>query len=448
MHGGELLVTGGAAPLAARIVAPSDKSITLRALLLASLVPGGESSIVEAPLHCDDATAMRTALAALGARFDMQPSGDLVVTPIPDLARRGGAAVALDVAESGTAARLLLGALAGFDREFLLDGAPALRRRPMRRITTPLARMGVRFRDGESDGLPLRFRGASALRPIRHTSEVASAQVKSALLLAALAAGGRSEIREPIPSRDHTERMLATFGIELGSESGARIVSGPGSLRAARVTVPGDLSSALYLVVLALLLSGELEIAGVGVNPTRSGGLELLAAMGAIVESIALPPAGREPRADLRVAASVPPRLRGATASSEIFPRLLDDVPILAVAAAFARGATRFSGAGELRVKESDRIAAIGAMLRAFGVRVDELEDGFVVHGEGGGALRAGVVDSAGDHRIAMAATVAALAIPGASRIRGFHCVAKSWPSFRESLIAIGVGAARLRPTD
>lgn len=417
--GSDLEVRGATAPLAGSLRPASDKSITHRALILAALA-AGKSAIRDA-LDSDDVRATRECLGRIGAKIEERDG----VLRVQGIDGRPTPRARLDCRESGTTARLLLGALAGLPIDARFDGADRLRGRPMRRVVAPLAAIGARFDPPLAAALPLLLRGGGPLRPFRETAPVSSAQVKSALLLAALRAEGRSAIAEPVRSRDHTERMLPLFGAAVERGDHGVAIDGPQTLRAADVRVPADVSSALYPGVAALLVEGSsVELRGVGVNPTRTGALEVLARMGARIERREREPAGGEPVADLRFAAS---ELRGVEVEPELFPRLLDDVPILAVAACAARGRTVFHGAGELRVKESDRIASVIALVRAFGGEASADGDSLAI--EGGRALTPGRADACGDHRIALAAIALALATKGTSSIRGAAALSKSYPT-------------------
>ncbi len=427
---GRILVVRGPAPLfRGEARAPADKSITHRALILGALAEG--ETVVRNPLRSADTDATERCLLALGARIARGTGETRVTGPLP----QGGPEVPLlDCADSGTSARLLLGVLAGLGRAARLDGSPSLRRRPMGRVVKPLVLAGARFAAGTGKRLPLALEAGGRLRGLEHRLPVASAQLKSALLLAGLFAQGTTRVIEPWPSRDHTERMLPLFGVPVARAENAAAVEGGRPLQPARVDVPGDLSSALYLGLPALFLpSAAVTVHGAGVNPTRSGALEVLSAMGAAIGQTPCAPAGAEPRADLRFA---PAELSGVDVPAETFPRLLDDVPALAVAAARARrGRTAFLGAGELRHKESDRIAALKSLLAAFGAKAQEGADSLVVFG--GARLMPGRVHARGDHRIALAAATLALTLPGESVIEGFECVEQSFPDYVERMAAL-----------
>jgi 3-phosphoshikimate 1-carboxyvinyltransferase len=411
---------------------PGDKSIGHRAVLFAALADG--ACEVTGLSGGEDNLRTVAALQALGVRI----AGGVVHGVGLDGLR--AAAGPLDCGNSGTSMRLLTGLLAaqGFASE--LVGDEYLSRRPMRRVAEPLGRMGARVdgRPGKKPGEiypPLTIVPAGGLIGIDYASPVASAQVKSAILLAGLYARGRTVVREPGPSRDHTERMLRFLGAPIGAGDGAAWVDPDGwdrRLVARPLRVPGDPSSAAFLWAAALVAGGSVRVRGVCVNPTRTGFLDAIAAMGAdIVRENPREDAG-EPIADVVVRGGRP--LVGVELAGDLVVRAIDEIPILAVVAARARGTTTIRDAAELRVKESDRVATTVALLRAFGVAADERADGLVV--AGGGGLRPGDVDSHGDHRIAMAAAVAALVAGG--RVRDVANVATSFPSFARLVGEIG----------
>jgi 3-phosphoshikimate 1-carboxyvinyltransferase len=415
------IAPGGA--LGGRVAVPGDKSLSHRAAIIAALAPG--ASTLDGFLEADDTLATLGALRALGVgcarlaparwRIDGVGQGELRAP-----------ARALDLGNAGTGLRLLAGALAGAPLVATLDGDASLRRRPMARIAAPLRAMGaeVTLADGRA---PLTVRGRSSLAGIDWLPEAPSAQVKSAVLLAGLAADGEVVVREPVPTRDHTERLLGAFGVDCardgeGVRLGARRAPHP-----AAIAIPGDISSAASLLIGAGLVPGaELTVEGVGLNPTRTAYLELLRALGASVEVAERSLLGAEPVGAVRV--------RGAPlAAIEIGPAqasaAIDELPMLMVAAACARGTTRLRGAAELAHKESDRLATTAAGLAALGIAVERHPDGLTVHG---GRLRGGRVDAAGDHRIAMAFAMAALVADGPVVIDGAAQVATSFPGFAE----------------
>jgi 3-phosphoshikimate 1-carboxyvinyltransferase len=338
----------------------------------------------------------------------------------------------LDAGNSGSTLRMLAGALAGRPFPSVLTGDDSLRRRPVERVAVPLRLMGARVASTGGNP-PLTIEGGG-LRPLAYDSPVASAQVKTAVLLAGLQAEGVTTVREPAPSRDHTERMLPRFGVPVERAGLAVSVHGVARLRAAEVTVPGDASSAAFPVVAALILPGsEVRLDGVLLSPGRSAFLDVLKAMGAQVET-GLTSTDPEPVGWIAARSS---RLRGVTVDPAVVPALIDEVPALAVAAAFAEGTFTLSGASELRVKESDRIATLAEALARMGGSVEERPDGLSVHG--GRRLRGAAVRSRGDHRIAMAFAVAALAAEGPTEIEEAECASVSFPEFYE-LLARGAG--------
>ncbi|GIW73301.1 MAG: 3-phosphoshikimate 1-carboxyvinyltransferase [Planctomycetota bacterium] len=414
---------------------PGDKSISHRALILAALAPGRSS--IRGLAGGADVRATRRCLEALGVEFTTFE--ELLLVEGPGLEGLQAPEQPLDCGNSGTTLRLLAGALAGSAVEATLTGDASLRRRPMARVTEPLRRMGARIEGspGGADGevAPLHVRGAGAsgqpLRAIEHTSPVPSAQVKSAVLLAGLAAEGRTAVREPVPSRDHTERMLRLFGVDVLEEGGAVGFSGPCELVPARIDVPGDLSSAAFALCAAAGLPGSrLVVREVGINPTRSGVLDVLARMGVRLHRGNEDEMGFEPVADLFAVA--PERLAPLHIEEAEVPRLLDEIPVLAVLATRAAGVSEIRGAGELRHKESDRLAAIAALLGALGGHAEVAGERLRI--EGPQRLRGGTVHSGGDHRIAMAAAVAALFAEEPVTIEDAGCVEVSYPGFFEAL--------------
>ncbi|HTE52906.1 MAG TPA: 3-phosphoshikimate 1-carboxyvinyltransferase [Kofleriaceae bacterium] len=432
-------------PSGARLEVPGDKSIGHRSLLFGALCDG----VVEVSglSGGQDNARTRAAVDAMGARVDELGPGRVRVHGVGVDGLRAPSAD-LDCGNSGTSMRLLCGLLAGQRFTTRLTGDPSLSGRPMRRVAEPLAQMGARVDGASREGRPgeiyppLTVHGvAGALRGIDISLAVASAQVKSAILLAGLYADGAVRVREPGPSRDHTERMLAHLGAPLEVLSDGQVVldvrGWDRRLATDALAVPGDPSSSAFLVVAALVSGAvEVEVAGVCMNPTRTGFLDVLVELGATVARHREREVGGEPVADLVISAATSgwDGLHGAVMAGATTVRSIDEIPILAVLAARAAGTTEFRDAAELRVKESDRIATTCAMLRAFGVDVEEQPSGLSVSGRPGQRLRAARIDSAGDHRIAMAATVAALAADGPSRIDDVDNVATSYPGFADAL--------------
>ncbi len=414
---------------------PGDKSISHRALILGALASG--TSRVRGILTGDDVRSTARVLAGLGVAITTL-DGDEVRVEGRGLRALAAPASPLDCGNSGTTARLMLGVLAAQPIDAILTGDASLRSRPMRRVTTPLAAMGASYEElGEGDRLPIRIRGA-ALRARDYASPRASAQVKSALLLAGACAGVEVGVREPVRSRDHTERMLAALGarIDRGPEW-IRLLP-PERLDPLDIDVPGDFSSAAFLLALALLRGVPLRVEAVGVNPTRTGLLGVLARMGARVATERPAAYAGEPVADLVVQ---PASLRATTVTGNDIPALVDEVPILAILAARAEGETRITGAAELRVKESDRLAVLAAGLRRVGVAAEELEDGLVVVGTD--APLRGRVETHADHRIAMAFGVLG-ASPGCEiAVDDPAAAAVSYPGFWDRLAVLGAAAGR-----
>jgi 3-phosphoshikimate 1-carboxyvinyltransferase len=417
-----------------RISVPGDKSISHRAMMLGGLATG--TTRVTGFLDSEDCLATLGAMRAMGVAIDRPGPREVVVHGV-GLRGLKAPAGALDMGNAGTAMRLFTGLLAGqaFDSE--LVGDSSLMRRPMERVAVPLRRMGasIATHDGRP---PVRIAGGQPLAGIDWRLEVASAQVKSAILLAGLYASGVTTVTEPAVTRDHTERMLRAFGVPVESRGlTASLVAAP--LRAADVSVPGDFSSAAFFMVAALVTGrAPLTIENVGVNPTRTGLLDILRLMGARIDVTAERLAGDEPVADLVVH---PGPLRGIAVPPALVPLAIDEFPVLFVAAALAEGETLVTGAAELRVKESDRIAVMAEGLRALGADAEALPDGMRIRG---GRLGGGRVDSHGDHRIAMSFAVAATRAAGDVRIDDVANVATSFPGFLDVAGAAGLDVQRL----
>jgi 3-phosphoshikimate 1-carboxyvinyltransferase len=408
------------------IQVPGDKSISHRAVMLAALADG--SSRIEGFLEGADTRATAAIFSQLGVPIDAPAPGVRIVHGVGIEGLRAPTAP-LDCGNAGTAMRLLCGVLAGQAFDSTLVGDASLARRPMRRVIDPLAAMGARV-DSDDGHAPLRVRGGQALHGIDYRVPVASAQVKSAVLLAGLFAAGETIVREAHPTRDYTERMLAAFGYPIDATPGLARLRGGGRLRATDVVVPGDFSSAAFFLVAATLVPGsQLRIRGVGADPRRTGLLHVLALMGA---DNRVTGDTQGSTVDQAVAAAA---LHGIEVPVDCVPDMIDEFPILCVAGACARGRTVIRGAAELRVKESDRIAAMADGLRALGIDVEELPDGLVIEG---GRLRGGEVDSRGDHRIAMAFAVAGQLADGEVRVRDVANVATSFPGFDALARSVG----------
>ncbi|HJS80634.1 MAG TPA: 3-phosphoshikimate 1-carboxyvinyltransferase [Vitreimonas sp.] len=422
-----------AGPLSGRARPPGDKSISHRALIMGALANGRTE--IEGLLEAEDVMATMAAVRLFGA--EVTAAGDKRWTVIG----AGGfsqPAETIDCGNSGTAARLLMGAAAPYRLSARFDGDQSLRKRPMNRVIAPLTQMGARF-DSPNSRLPLVMHGGK-LKGITYRSPVSSAQVKSAVLLAGLQAEGETVLIEPERSRDHTERMLKVFGAnydEIDVDGGRYPRVRPGALTGATIYVPGDPSSAAFPVAAALILGkSEVRIEDVLVNPLRLGFFETMLEMGGkIAYEERRDPIG-EPIADLVVSAS---KLNGAAPPARRAPAMIDEFPILAVVAAFAQGETRIVGAAELRVKESDRIAMMVQGLRACGVEAEELEDGLVVRGNGPKSVRGGAeIRTLGDHRVAMSFLVLGMASKEPVTVDDADMIATSFPGFAECIRSLG----------
>lgn len=415
----------------AELTVPGDKSISHRALMLGSLAEG--TTTITGFLAGQDCLATLEAFRAMGVRIDEPDATTLKVYGVGThgLSKPGKA---LDLGNSGTAMRLLTGLLAGQRFDSTLVGDESLSRRPMARIVDPLTQMGAVI-ECDCDGTPpLEIRGGLRLTGIDYATPVASAQVKSCLLLAGLYADGETSITESAITRDHTERMLAAMGVDLRVADKAVSITGGQELRASDIEVPADLSSAAFIMLAAILAdNADVLIRNTGINPTRTGVIDILTSMGADITLENKRMFGREPVADIRVRSSV---LHGCDVNPALVSLAIDEFPLLFVAAAAASGTTRFRGIRELRVKESDRIAAMSTGLRALGIRIDEFPDGALVHG---GHFSGGVVESFGDHRIAMSLAVAASAASDEVIVRGVDNVETSFPGFVGSVAGLGM---------
>ncbi len=409
---------------------PGDKSISHRALLLGAIAVG--QTHATGFLESDDCHATLGALRALGVSVEQPAPHEVVVTGVGMKGLQASSGP-LDMGNAGTAMRLFMGVLCGQSFSSTLIGDESLMRRPMERVAKPLRLMGARI-DTQADRPPVVMHGGAALSAIEYTLPVPSAQVKSAILLAALQARGLTRITEPAATRDHTELMLGAFGATVQRRGSTVALSGGQLLRGARIKVPGDFSSAAFFIVAGCLAAhGGLTIRRVGVNPTRTGLLDMLRLMGAQISVASLDEDGPEPLADITVHASA---LRGAILPAELVPLAIDEMPVLFIAAACATGETVVTGAAELRVKESDRLAVMAEGLRALGVRCELLADGIRIQG---GGLQGGRVDSHGDHRVAMAFAIASACASGPIEIRDVANVATSFPGFGEAARRVGL---------
>jgi len=420
------------------ITVPGDKSISHRALMLGAIAEG--PTVVHGFLASEDCLATQAALEALGVPIRHVPGEPVRIQGVGLHGLRTPAGV-LDLGNSGTAIRLLMGLLAGQPFDCELTGDASLRQRPMARVATPLRTMGAKIDTTDAGKPPVRIRGGARLHGIDYALPMASAQVKSALLLAGLSATGRTTVHSPGPSRDHTERMLQGMGVPVvqtstGAGHSASVV-GPASLRGLEIRVPADFSSAAFFLVAGCLGARDgLLIKDVGINPTRVGLLTILREMGANIELRNERRVGAEPVADLFVTQS---ELEGIDVPAELVPLAIDEFPILFIAAAAAAGATTITDAEELRKKETDRIAVMARALEAVGIAVEERPDGIRIEG---GKMTGGTVDSRGDHRIAMSFVVASLLADGPIEILSTAEVATSFPTFLDVATAAGLNVS------
>lgn len=416
--------------LQGKIRVPGDKSISHRALMLGAIAQG--ETEIQGLLLGEDPHSTANCFRAMGAEIS-ELNTEMVRVKGIGLGQLQESVDVLNAGNSGTTLRLMLGLLASHPgRLFVVTGDSSLRSRPMSRVVQPLQQMGAQIWGRQGGSLaPLAIQGQT-LQPIHYHSPIASAQVKSCILLAGLMADGQTTVTEPALSRDHSERMLQAFGAELSinPETHSVTITGPAQLHGQTVIVPGDISSAAFWLVAGAIVPGsELLIENVGVNPSRTGVLEALSMMGADIELENQRLVAGEPVADLRVRSS---SLRGCTIAGDMVPRLIDEIPILAVAAVFAQGKTIIRDAAELRVKESDRIATTATQLNRMGARVTELADGLEITGDT--PLTGSDVDSHTDHRIAMSLAIAALNAKGTTTIHGAEAAAVSYPNFTATL--------------
>ena len=411
---------GGSLNGAARV--PGDKSISHRAVMLGALADG--RTAVSGLLEGEDVLRTVAAFRQMGVGIE-GPSGGRATIEGVGLYGLCAPNRPLDMGNSGTATRLMAGILAAQSFDSMLIGDASLMRRPMQRVVEPLSAMGASIAAAQGGRPPLRIAGGKALRGIDYRLPVPSAQVKSSILLAGLYADGETAVTEPVPTRDHTERMLRAFGYDVIVTGATARLRGGGRLRATALAVPADISSAAFFLVGASVApNSQLLLPDVGVNPTRTGVINILRLMGADIDVINLRTVGDEPIGDLRVSSG---RLRGIRIPREQVPLAIDELPAILIAAACAEGETVLTGAEELRVKESDRIAAMAAGLKGVGIDVRETPDGMIVRG---GQVRGGVVDSLGDHRIAMAFAMAGLVAQGSITVHDCKNVDTSFPGF------------------
>jgi 3-phosphoshikimate 1-carboxyvinyltransferase len=422
-------------PLSGSLRPPPDKSVSHRAALIAAMGEG--ETTIDGYLDAADTRSTLNAMRALGAEVDgMGVDGIEPQLRVRGVGLRGAAAAAIDVGNAGTLLRLLPGWLAGQETgAWTLDGDDSIRRRPVDRIAAPLRLMGARL-ECRDDRLPPLGIEAAPLHGIEYEMPVASAQVKSCLLFAGLLADGETRIVEPLPSRDHSERMLAAAGAEIERGEGVVTVRPAARLEPGEIAVPADFSSAAFFVVAALLVPGsEIALAGVGLNPTRTGLLTILARMGAEIEVEPEGERGGEPSGRLRIRSS---QLRGTDIGGADIPLAIDELPLVALAACFAEGETTIRDAAELRRKESDRIDTVSKALTVLGADVETSEDGMRI--QGGGGLGGGAVNSHGDHRIAMLGAVAGLASREGVEVAGMDAAAVSYPGFEADLASLTGG--------
>jgi 3-phosphoshikimate 1-carboxyvinyltransferase len=413
---------------------PPDKSVSHRAALIAAMGEG--ETAIGGYLDSADTRSTLAAIELLGA--EVVGAGPRPIAPTLRIRGVGlhgpTSGIAVGVGNAGTLLRLLPGWLAGQEMgEWRLDGDKSIRRRPVDRVAAPLGVMGARIECREGRLPPLRIE-AAPLHGIEYELPVASAQVKSCLLFAGLLAEGETRIVEPLPSRDHSERMLAAAGAEIVRGDGTVVVRPAARLEPGEIAVPADFSSAAFFVVTALLVPGsDVSLTGVGLNPTRTGLLSILERMGAEIEVEPKGEQGGEPSGRLRIRAS---QLRGTEVGGEEIPLAIDELPLVALAACFAEGETTIRDAAELRRKESDRIATVSEALTALGATVETSEDGMQI--QGGGGLRGGAIDSHGDHRIAMLGAIAGLASREGVEVAGMDAAAVSYPRFEADLALLG----------
>jgi len=421
-----------AGPLRGALRPPPDKSISHRAALIAAMGEG--ETTIEGYLDAADTRSTLAAVTALGAEVGGASTGRVAPTiQVQGVGLRGVAAAQIDVGNAGTLLRLLPGWLAGQEMgAWTLDGDDSIRRRPVDRVAEPLRLMGARLRCRDDRLPPLEIE-AAPLRGISYELPVASAQVKSCLLFAGLLAEGETRVVEPLPSRDHTERMLIAAGAEVGREGDAVTVRPADRLEPTAIAVPADFSAAAFFIVAALLTTGsDVTLRGVGLNPTRTGLLKILKRMGAAIEVEPEGGRGGEPIGRIRIR---PAQLRGVEVGGADVPLAIDELPLVALAACFAEGTTTVRDATELRRKESDRVATVTEALTALGGKVEPTDDGMVIEGAGG--LSGGTVDSHGDHRIAMLGAVAGLASREGVEVEGMEAVAVSYPGFEADLASL-----------
>ncbi len=410
---------------------PGDKSMSHRSIMLGSIAEG--TTHVTGFLEAEDALATLKAFRAMGVEIEGPENGNVTIHGVGKHGLKAPVEP-LYLGNSGTSMRLLSGLLAGQDFDSTLTGDKSLESRPMRRVTEPLALMGAEIETQADGTAPLHIKGNKVLKGIHYDMPVASAQVKSCLLLAGMYAEGETVVSEPAPTRDHTERMLNGFSYPVKREGNKAIINSQGSLKACDIDVPSDISSAAFFLVGASIApDSDVTLRHVGINPTRTGVIDILKMMGANIEVFNEKTVGGEPVADIRVRSS---QLKGIDIPEELVPLAIDEFPVLFVAAACAEGQTRLTGAKELRVKESDRIQVMADGLKILGVDATPTEDGMIInHSEIGG----GEVESHGDHRIAMAFSIAGLRANDTIIIKDCENVNTSFPEFKSLVSKLGL---------
>jgi len=408
--------------LSGNIRVPGDKSISHRSIMFGSIANG--TSHISGFLEGEDSLNTLRAFSAMGVSIEGPENGRVVIHGVGMRGLRKPAQ-ALELGNSGTSMRLLAGLLCGQAFDVELTGDASLSKRPMERVTRPLALMGAKVSTADGGRPPLKIHGGCDIQGIDYELPMASAQVKSCVLLAGLYANGRTCVTEPAPTRDHTERMLNAFACKVEKTGATACIQGPATLQACDIDVPADISSAAFFMVGASIAQGsEITLEHVGINPTRTGVIDILRLMGADIELMNQAEAGGEPVADIRIRST---RLKGIHVPEELVPLAIDEFPVLFVAAACAEGETIVTGAGELRVKESDRIQVMADGLQALGVDARATADGMIIQG---GAISGGTVHSHDDHRIAMAFSMAALRSSGTITIDDCENVNTSFPGF------------------
>jgi 3-phosphoshikimate 1-carboxyvinyltransferase len=411
------------------IEVPADKSVTHRAVMLSSIAEG--NSIVRNYLPSDDCNRTIEAFRQMGVEIEIY-NGSLYINGAGlKLAKPHNGKYNIYAGNSGTTTRLLSGILAGQDFETVIMGDDSLSKRPMQRVILPLLQMGADIKS--NDGLlPLIIKGKTPLKALNYESEKSTAQVKSAVLFAGLYADDATTYKEPVKSRDHTERMLKAFGADVRVSGNFVTVYPAERLMAQDMTIPGDISSAAFFIAAALIVpNSALTIRNVGVNPTRDGLIEVLKQMGADITLTNLREISQEPACDIIVKYS---KLKAANIDASLVPRMVDEIPVFVLIATQSNGITRISGAKELRVKESNRIETVASQFKKLGAQIESLEDGFIINGTSGFNLVGNVVDSFEDHRVAMALSIASLIAEGETVIRDSHCVDISFPGFYKVL--------------